>query len=85
MKLNKLIIKPEICSTQIKVMREIKALKKEIKEYAKRLAYLEAAINEIGDEEYSYDLRDSWYDYHYEWEQAKKALKELRDKYYYLL
>lgn len=84
MKINKLIIKSESFNpVQVQVMKKIKSLKKQIKECAKRLAYLEAAINEIQDEEYSYQLRDSWYDCYYDWEQSKKSLKALRDKYHF--
>ena len=88
MKINKLVIKAEsFTAEQIKVMREIKALKREIKEYAKRMAYLDNAINIVKNqnEEYSYELGESWYDYYYARERAKKALKALRDKYHFFL
>lgn len=83
----KVIIKPEICEEQVKVLREIKALKKKIKFFAKRLANLSNQIDYLMgncDESY-YDLLDDWYECDYHLKKTKKDLKNLRDRYYFFL
>lgn len=84
MKMNKLTIKTEICAEQIRVSREIKALKREIKYFAKKLADLDTQMSNylritLKPDEIHRGLLDDWDECYYAQEKAKETLKALKN------